>query len=60
MLLMSMYKCTQVIKWWIFKIVSTWIDVIRNATAITIVQSTLSLKLTNVKLILLKLIIMRE
>ena len=35
-----MYKCTQqVIKWWIFKIVSTRTDVTRNVTAITIVQT---------------------
>ena len=61
MLLMPMCKCTQqVIKWWIFKIVSTGIDVTRNATEITIVQSTLISQLTNVKLVLLKLIIVRE
>ena len=50
MLLMQLCKCTQqVIKWWIFKIVSTGIDVIRNATAVTIVQSTLSLKFNKCK-----------
>ena len=61
MLMMPMCKCTQqVIKWWIFKIVSTGIDVTENTTAITIVQYTLILKLTNVKLVLLKLKIVRE
>ena len=56
MLLMPMCKCTQqVIKWWIFKIVSKRIDVTRNATAITIVQSTLIPRGTNVKLVTIEI-----
>ena len=53
-MLMSKYT-QQVIKWWIFKIVSTGIDVTRNATVITIVQSTLIPRGTNVKLVTIEI-----
>ena len=53
MLLVLICKCTQqVIKWWVFKIVSTGIDVTWNVVGITIVQTNLNPKLTNVKYVL--------
>ena len=47
-----MPKCKyiqQVIKWWVFKIVSTGIDVTQNVKTITIVQINLGPKQTFVK-----------